>query len=78
MNTLTDVVAAWASNKPMQFEVEDTYQCTEQQVVFAVQGREMLRINPQGFWVEGVLLDQAPKVYKSFCDWLVWAQLNRA
>jgi hypothetical protein len=41
----------------------------------------MLSIGPDGFYVRGVKIEQdeheAAKVYESFKQWLVWAQLNK-
>lgn len=44
-------------------------------------GEEMLRVNPDGFWVRGVKVAQddneAEVVYQAFKAWMTWAQLNR-
>jgi len=41
---------------------------------------EMLKCNPEGFWVRGVKVEQDDKeaeiVYNAFKQWLTWAQLN--
>ena len=41
---------------------------------------EMIRCNPEGFWVRGEKVEQDDKeaevVYNAFKQWLTWAQLN--
>lgn len=41
----------------------------------------MLKINPTGFYVRGILVSQddteAEQVYNSFKEWLAWQQLAR-
>jgi hypothetical protein len=46
-----------------------------------VAGEEMLRVEPDGFWVRGKRVEQddneAQAVYNAFKAWMTWAQLNR-
>jgi hypothetical protein len=46
-----------------------------------VNGAEMLRVTPEGFWVRGKKVEQddreAEAVYNAFKAWMSWAQLNR-
>lgn len=53
----------------------------EQNIVFYSGQKEMLKIGPDGFYVQGTLVednDNLPEeVYSSFKQWLTWALLNQ-
>jgi len=43
----------------------------EEYIVFSIEGKERLKIGPEGFYVNGVLIKDSEKVYRTFVDWLM-------
>jgi len=82
---LGDIITSWVANSmvkdPTDVAVKDVYHKQAEEFVFKSCATEMLRVSDKGFWVRGVKVIQSPDeantVYRSFRDWLVWAQLNR-
>jgi hypothetical protein len=54
---------------------------TKSYVNFVIEDTEMLRIEPDGFYVRGrrvcIPEQEALEVYNSFNQWLTWAQLQQ-
>jgi hypothetical protein len=50
-------------------------------ISFFLEGKEVLKISPEGFWFRGELVPQddreAQAVYNGLREFLVWAQLTR-
>lgn len=53
----------------------------EKNIVFRSDNTEMLRISPEGFWVRGVKVEQAPNeaeaVYRAIKQMIMWDVLKR-
>ena len=46
-------------------------------IIFDCGGKEMLRINPDGFFVEGEKVEGKEDIYQRFCEWLTAAEQLR-
>jgi hypothetical protein len=61
---------------------QNSVECEKNTINFHAGVDKMLSIGPDGFYVRGVKVeqdeDEAAKVYESFKQWLVWAQLNKS
>jgi hypothetical protein len=59
-----------------------THMTMKDTIIFNASNDEMLRVEPDGFYVRGVKVPQdkyeAEMVYKTFHQWLTWATLNRS
>jgi len=85
VNELGDIISSWIANDIVKSQtavsIKNVYKKEVNDFVFMAGDSEMIRVSKDGFSIRGQRVEQdaeeAESVYRSFREWLVWAQLNR-